>query len=441
MSWIDSVNVLALLHAAVALGASVHVILHHPQARGAALWLCIIWLVPWLGPVFYTLVGVNRVHRKARFASPAETPSGTWTEGNQVRLLDGGDAAYHAMIADIDQATKAVYLATYIFDNDRAGALFLRAFERAIGRGVRVCVLIDAAGARYSTPSIVRALRRAKVEVRRFMPTATPWRWPYANLRNHRKVMVVDEQFGFIGGMNIRERCMASLAPIGLTRDLHFRVHGPIVAHLASLFVSDWLFSNGEPITLRSPPVESSGVSAARLIDAGPDHVDEPIRWLKLAAVVRASRKVRILTPYFVPDEDVVAALCAAASAGVRIQIVMPVLNNLRLVAWASRACWPRLVARGIELVLSPPPFDHSKVMIVDDDVAIVGSSNWDERSFRLNFEADLEIRDPELVRKLDATIDGRIAGSRPVSLDDISSWSLLTRLRDGTARLALPYL
>lgn len=162
---------------------------------------------------------------------------------------------------------------------------------------------------------------------------------------------------------------------------------------------------------------------------------------MKLAAVVRARHRVRIMTPYFVPDEDVVTALLAAMTAGVQIQVVLPSLNNLHLVSWASRACWRRLIARGVEIVLSPPPFEHSKLMLVDDDLAVVGSANWDERSFRLNFEADIECCDRALVKCLDAMIDARIAGVTPVSLADLDGASLATRLRDGTARLALPYL
>ncbi len=437
----SEINVLALLHALVAVVASVHVALHHPQARGAALWLFIIWLVPWLGPVVYTLVGVNRVPRRARGTLEHQSKRDEWTQGNTIDVLDGGDAAYEAMISAIHRAKKSVRLLTYIFDNDRAGALFLRAFEGAMARGVVVHVLIDAAGARYSNPSMVRALRRVKVDVARFMPTATPWRWPYANLRNHRKLMVVDDELAFIGGMNIREDCMQSLAPSWPTRDVHFQVRGPLVSRLASLFASDWSFAKGEQLAVSSAITAREGESSARLVYGGPDQLDEPIRWLKLAAVVRASRRVRIVTPYFVPDEDVVAALCAAASAGVRIQILMPELNNLRLVAWASRACWPRLLARGIEITLSAPPFDHSKLMVVDDDLAIIGSSNWDERSFRLNFEADVEVRDRLLVEQLDELIDARLVGAHTLTLEETERWSLLSRIRDGTARLALPYL
>ena len=134
-------------------------------------------------------------------------------------------------------------------------------------------------------------------------------------------------------------------------------------------------------------------------------------------------------------------ALCAAISAGEHIQIVLPAVNNLRLVAWASRACWPRLLERGIEIALSPPPFDHTKLMLVDDDLAVVGSANWDERSFRLNFEVDLECRDPKLVTELDALVDRRLSGASFVTFEGLAACSVWSRLRDRLARLGLPYL
>ncbi len=446
------VRVLWVFHLIAAVVASGHVLIVHPQARGAALWLGMIWFVPWLGPVFYVVVGVNRIPARARARlSQQESQSSEWREGNKIAARMGGDEAYGAMIAAIDSATSSVDLLTYIFDNDRAGGLFCDAFERAISRGVRVRVVIDAIGARYSHPPIAARLRKLGVELALFLPTTMPWRWRYANMRSHRKLMIVDDSVGFTGGMNIREGCMASLEPRETTLDVHFQVEGPVVADMVALFRGDWNFARGglkrveEPISLPDvsaavPAPLRSGVRA-RLVSSGPDHVDEPIRWLKLAALVRAERSVRIVTPYFVPDEDVVTSLCAAVSAGIQVQIVLPSQNNLKLVAWASRACWPRLLARGIDIVLSPPPFEHTKAMIVDDELVIVGSANWDERSFRLNFEADLECRDRDLASQLNAMIDARIAEAASTSLASLQEATLLSRLRDGAARLALPYL
>ena len=437
----DALQITTALHATMALAASMHVVLHHPQARGAALWLIVIWLVPWLGPIFYVLIGINRIPRRARGLAQNGAPVHQWSEDNEILPLVGGDEAYGAMLQAIDAARTSVHLTTYIFDHDRAGLMFVQAFARAIERGVTVRVLIDDVGSRYSHPPITRELKRVGVHVAKFMPTRSIWRWPYANLRNHRKLMIVDDDVGFIGGMNIREACMASLQPAFPTLDTHFRVRGAVIEDFSGLFSFDWSFATQEELKLPESVPTSFGKSEMRLVSGGPDRIDEPIRWHKLTLLVRANQRVRIVTPYFVPDEDVMTALSAAASAGVHIQIIMPSVNNLRLVAWASRACWQQLIDRGVEILLAPPPFEHTKIMLIDDDLAIVGSANWDERSFRLNFEADVEIRDASLTRKLDAIIDARVGSTSPQTVEDLATWPLWSRLRDGVARLALPYL
>jgi len=229
-------EVLSILHLVSALLASGHVVLSHPQARGASLWLGLIWLVPWLGPLLYVLVGINRVPRRARGRIPSFDAVTPWMPNSRLRCLVGGDEAYAEMIAAIDSAQETVHLQSYIFDNDRAGELFCLAFERAIARGVVVRVLIDAVGASYSRPTIVGKLKSIGVEVARFMSTSVPWRWQYANMRNHRKLMVVDGTRAFFGGMNIREGCMDSLRPTHPTLDIHFQVEGPIITSLISLF-------------------------------------------------------------------------------------------------------------------------------------------------------------------------------------------------------------
>jgi cardiolipin synthase A/B len=434
-------EVLGLAHFVLALCAAGHAVLYQRQARGAALWCVVVFLVPWVGPVLYLLLGINRISRAGRTRRELAELNSAWSEGNQVTPLVSGDIAYPAMLAAIGRAAHTIYLSTYIFDSDTAELRFCDALAQAVRRGVQVRVLIDAVGARYSRPSAVRALQSAGVKAALFLPTRTPWRWPYANLRNHRKLLIVDGEQGFIGGMNIRQCCLLALDPVGATLDVHFAVRGPVVVDMERLFAGDWEFSTGERLECPERAIDATGQCRARLVHGGPDRPEEPIRWLHLAAVVRAASRVRIVTPYFVADEDVITALCAASAAGVRIQIILPAVSNLRAVGWASRGCWAPLLRRGIEIRLSPPPFEHTKVMLVDDELAIIGSANWDERSFRLNFECSLECRDPALVAKLSGMVAERAQASRPVSLNELSQRPLLGRLRDRVAWLALPYL
>jgi cardiolipin synthase A/B len=301
---------LVALTLALNLWASGHAVLHKRDTLSATAWAGLIWTAPLFGAGLYFLLGINRIHRRARSlrgrtprlqvpaASPCCSPEalagllppggahlsalarlvGDVTQrplllGNRVVPLGGDTPAYPAMLQAIDEAARSVALATYIFDNDRAGALFLEALHRAVGRGVEVRVLIDDVGARYSAPSIVRPLRRAAVPVALFLPRWPPRATPYANLRNHRKILVADGRCGFTGGMNIREGHYPEVRPRHPIEDLHFRVEGPVVAHLQEAFAEDWAFCTGELLQGERwfPALEPAGAAPARGVAEGPD--------------------------------------------------------------------------------------------------------------------------------------------------------------------------
>jgi cardiolipin synthase len=354
-----------------------------------------------------------------------------------------GDAAYPAMLAAIKAAERSISLVTYIFDNDRSGRRFVDALGEAVKRGVQVRVLIDDAGARYSLPSIVHPLRHARVPVARFLPTLAPWRLMTMNLRNHRKIMVVDGRVGFTGGMNLREGNLVAEHPRSPVQDLHFHLEGPAVAQLQEIFVGDWAFATNETLSGESwfPSLSPVGTVIARAIPDGPDEDFEKLRLTILGALACAETSVQILTPYFLPDPAIVSALNVAALRGVRVDIILPARSNLPFVHWASRAMWWQVLRRGCRIWLTPPPFDHSKLMVVDGQWALVGSANWDARSLRLNFEFNLECYDRELALRLEALLRQKLAGAKEITLAEIDSRRLPERLRDGSARLLTPYL
>ncbi|HDO22619.1 MAG TPA: cardiolipin synthase, partial [Nitrospirae bacterium] len=352
--------------------ASGHAILHKRDARSAVAWVGVIWLVPVLGALLYLLLGINRIRRRARalrsdqshypwlsnyqceanpdqalqqygqFLSLSRLVEGIVQKpllhGNRITPLVNGDAAYPAMIKAIDEAEYSVTLATYIFDNDRAGSLFLDALVRAVGRKVDVRVLVDDVGARYSWPPMTRMLQRAGVTVARFLPTFLPWRMPFINLRNHRKILVTDGSVGFTGGMNIREGHRIMGHPRYPVQDLQFLVEGPVVAHLQEAFAEDWHFCTGELLQDEHwfPPLEPKGPVVARGIPDGPDEDFEKLLWTVHGALACARRSVRIVTPYFIPDSTLTTSLNLAAMRGVDVDIILPQVNNLRIVKWAS---------------------------------------------------------------------------------------------------------
>lgn len=469
--------VAALVTLAMALTAAGHAILHKQDSRATVAWVGVIWLAPLLGPILYALLGINRIRRRAarlrqglrrfpasRALAPADSddPETTIPEalaplarlgdaithrtllpGNRITPLVEGDAAFPAMLDEIERARRSITLITYIFGNDATGTRFAEALGRAVARGVAVRVLVDALGARHSFPTAFRILRRAGVPAAGFMPTLSPWALPFFNLRTHRKILVVDGRVGFTGGMNISEAHRLEASPPFPVRDLHFRIEGPVVTELQEVFAEDWNFSTDEVLEGEPwfPAPLLVGESVARAVDDGPDDTHDSVRQILLGAISVAQRSVRISSPYFLPDATLINALVTAALRGVAVDILMPARNNHRLIHWASFAQLDQLLYRGCRVHLTPEPFDHSKLMVVDRAWTFFGSANWDPRSLSLNFELNMECYDPALAADMDDLLGERIAASRSLSLAEVTDRGLPRRLRDGLARLLSPYL
>jgi cardiolipin synthase A/B len=464
----------------LALLASGHAVLYKRDSRAAIGWVGFIWLAPLVGAVCYFMFAINRVRRRASLlranleryrahAAERECPPEEMHRhlpghtghlhilarvvggvvgrplmpGNHIEPLLNGDEAYPAMLDAIRGATKTVSLLTYIFDRDEIGLEFARALGEAVRRGVEVRVLIDAAGTRYSWPDILRTLRHEKVTHARFLPLFRLGRLLAINLRTHRKILVADGRLGFTGGMNIRLGHCLKRRPRRPVQDIHFRVQGPVVTQLQEAFADDWLFTTGESLRGDAwfPKLENAGPVLARGVIDGPDEDFEKLRWTLLGALSIARYSVRIVTPYFLPDSPVVSALNLAAMRGVQVEIILPSKSNLPFVQWASEAAWWQVLEHGCRVWVTPPPFDHSKLMVVDGCWVLVGSANWDARSLRLNFEFNLECYDAELARLLETLIEPKKQTARQITLEEVDSRSLAVRLRGGVARLASPYL
>lgn len=443
-----------------------HILLNKRDARAAATWVGLVWLVPALGILIYLLLGVNRIQRRARSLTGGELDAARgwrvaaepnhgfplWqgvtallgeltgaplTGGNDVEPLSPPEAM-DAMVAAVNDATQMICLCTYIFGNDAAGRPMVDALIRAHRRGVEVRVLIDGFGSWYSLPSVVHRLKRAGVHTERFLYSLAPWRMPYLNLRNHRKLLVIDRTQGFVGGMNIRAGYLASPAT---TNDMHFRVRGPVVGQFLHVFAADWQFVTGELLDDSYAGPAHVGDMLCRGIKAGPDADIDKRQLALLAAIGRADHSIRLVTPYFVPDATLQTVLRLAALRGVKVEILLPSHNNLKLVHWAGLHVLEWLVREGCEVYLTPPPFDHTKLMTVDGLWSMVGSGNWDARSLRLNFEFDMECYSEEFSRRLNRLIDVRLQGAAHVTLAGLMEQGLMRRTRNALAHLLAPYL
>jgi cardiolipin synthase len=456
-----------------------HAILYKRDPRASVSWTGVILLVPLLGVLLYLLFGINRVQRRAarlKRKRPPPAPTGDGIdctkealvcalgaeaanltpvarlgegvvgkpllEGNEVTPLVGGEEAYPEMIRGIDQAKESVSLLVYIFEKDSAGEAFIEALVRAAARGVAVRVLLDDVGSSGTLRETEHALDRPGISIARFLPIRL-FRTRFMNLRNHRKILVVDGRVGFTGGMNIRKTHFIHLKQPHHEADVHFRFEGPVVAHLEAAFAEDWSFTTRESLLGEKwfPRLEPRGAVLARGIPGDPGGDQETLRWMIVGALSCARTSVLIMTPYFLPDAALIAALNVAALRGVRVDILVPERNDNRLVEWACISMLWQVLTGGCRVWLTPAPFEHTKLMVVDEAWSLVGSANMDWRSLRLNFEFDVECYDRALGEKLGKFIIQKRERSREVTLRDVDRRPLGIRLRDGIARLFVPYL
>ena len=474
---------LAVLSVVLGVPAAIHAAMTKDEVRSAIGWVGVILLSPVLGALLYAVAGINRIRRSAieqqrsqarghgpdaaghadisgaaiaerfgqRFAAMKmlgdRVSRHRLCSGNMITMLEGGDAAYRAMLQEIEAARRFILLETYIFDRDAVGLRFADALIAAAKRGVEVRVLIDAVGARYSTPSIVGYIEAGGVKVKVFNGNIIMGlRLPYANLRTHRKILVVDGTVAFSGGMNIRSGFTAEFAGESVARDTHFRLTGPVVADLFQVAREDWQFASREDLdgaAWRMPPLAENRKASMlmRVVPSGPDRTNESNHKMMMGAFSVARRSIRIMSPYFLPDRELISALVTASMRGVEVDIVVPAANNLVLVDRAMTAQFDQILKGGCRIWRSRGAFNHSKMMAVDGRWAYVGSSNLDPRSLRLNFEIDIEVLDSNFASGIGQKIQAALKQADPVTLADLRAKPFATRLINRIFWLGSPYL
>jgi len=477
-------HILFVISIAMGAAAAIHAAMTKEEVRAAIGWVGVIILSPIVGAVLYAIAGVNRIRRKSlslrrdallpedeldeleTFDADAETVIGGFgyrfaalqtlgdrvarnplTTGNTIDMLENGDDAYRAMKTAIDGAARSVLLETYIFDRDKIGLRIADALIAAVKRGVEVRVLIDAVGARYSVPSILGYLSEGGVTVSVFNGNVIMGlRLPYANLRTHRKIVIVDGRMALTGGMNIREGFSEEISGEGYARDTHFSVTGPAVADLFDVAAEDWRFAtgellNGEPWRIETPEREPGDPVFIRVVASGPDRSVETNHKMLMGAFSVARKSIRIMSPYFLPDRELISALVTAARRGVEVDIVVPAVNNLMLVDRAMTAQFDQILKNYCRIWRATGSFSHSKLLTVDGAWAYVGSSNIDPRSLRLNFEIDLEVFNEGFAAEIDEHVEELLRTATPVTLEGLRSRPFYVRLVEKVLWLGSPYL
>ncbi|MDR3320372.1 MAG: phospholipase D-like domain-containing protein [Desulfovibrio sp.] len=450
-----------------------HALLTKRDPRSALSWAATALLLPVLGPVLYLLFGISRAESRANklmrrmtdvepeYAHPPfpqeppeqvpayllemELPGRYLTSrylcgGNMVFPLYNGDMAYPAMLDAINQAKKHIFLTTYIFKSGLVCEIFIEAMSKAAARGVDVRVLVDGIGALYSLSRPWKRLCAEGARVELFLPPRILPPNFCINLRNHRKILVCDET-AFTGGMNISDvNCLGRYPNRGI-QDIHFYCRGPIVHDLGRVFLLNWGFTTGSYDPLSSSQHSPAGSSRCRLVMDGPGSDTEILNEVFCGVISAARRVVRIMTPYFLPSHDIMAALRSAVRRGVDVRVVLPAKNNLPYMHWAMLRLLPVLLRAGVRLWLQPPPFAHSKLLTIDGCYCQIGSANLDARSLHLNFELNMEVFDESLHDKLAGHIDAAIARGQEITLDYTKRQSFLIKLRNAACWIFSPYL
>lgn len=467
--YLKATFLLVLLIGATA--SAFHAAIHKEFPRAALGWTAFIISSPILGPILYYYFGINRIYRKAHKLNlgvhhPVENPAAESVDHEQgllrrvkrtgetlsyspicrnleIHPLNTGDEAYPEMLKAIDEAKTSVHLFSYILNFDKTGEKFVTSLSQAYQRGVEVRVLVDAVGSGSTLKKLTTELKKSGIDVQIFLPVRLNQR--YANLRNHRKLLIVDGLLAFTGGLNIAEKYWPSLSEQGIILDFHFKIIGELVYYLQAAFVDDWYFVTGEEVMGRPyfhdsyPKINNSNY--ARVVIDGPGEDEGKMRWHFLSAINEAEKSIHIQTPYFLPDSGVSTALISAILRGVDVNILLPEKLDYRIVQWATYGSLRELLSYNCKLWLLPPPFDHSKLFMVDDCYSSIGSSNWDPRSLRLNFEMNVEVYSKELNHHLNQVFDNKKAQAKRYRLLDLDKRPYLIKVRDGFARMLSPYL
>ncbi len=468
-AWI--VAAVSLLAAVVGPFAAGHALLTKREPQVAAAWIAICLIFPAGGALLYYLFGINRVHTRARklvaeerlppglAPHPTSSSHGIGPEyaeqirisdavtgrplepGNRIQVLTNGEEAYPAMLEAIEGARETVMLSTYIFETNTSGRRFIDALSAAHRRGVDVRVLIDGVGEYYTWPRPSTLLRRAGVPVARFLPPRLIPPQLSINLRNHRKILVVDGQRAFTGGMNLGDSHLLQSRRRHRVADTHFLFDGPLAQQMEAVFAEDWAFTTGDERTppKRATPHDSGAL--CRTVTDGPNEDLDRLVMTLIGALSAAREEIWLVTPYFLPMRSLITSLEAAALRGVEVKILLPERNNLPFVHWATRHILGELLHWGVHLYYQPPPFAHTKLFVVDRRYAQVGSANMDPRSLRLNFELNAEIYNRPIAERLALDCELIRARSRQLSSAELGERHPAERLRDALCWLASPYL
>lgn len=480
----------AVLYACWLLGAFVFMLIQRRPPTTTLAWLIAFIALPFISAVFYFVFGPRKLKRRrmrrglakdlaARLAPdtaeamPETLASRYWLTGlakvgshggdgppraaKRVRLFASGDDTYVAIEAAMREARETIHLEYYIFEPDAIGTRWRDLLTERASAGVAVRLLVDALGSKNCKADFWRPLEAAGGEVRQFNP---PRLFSFGlgkiNFRTHRKIVVIDGAWAFTGGINVTKGNSGMSSGSSAWRDTHMEIVGPPAIDLQLVFLEDWLFAGAnnvrsahrdqalidtpQDIERWFPPIAAETGPWVQIIDSGPDEVYADIQRFYFTAISSARRRVWITTPYFVPDEAIVTALATAAARGVDVRLILPQRGDSLLVTAAAYTFAEEVAAEGVAVFEYGPRMIHAKTMVIDDELAVVGTANIDNRSFRLNFEVIAAIYDTAFTAELASVFESDLLDAKPLALS-AAKQRFLPRLLSSAARLFAPLL
>ncbi|MBA3452726.1 MAG: cardiolipin synthase, partial [Deltaproteobacteria bacterium] len=454
------------------IGNAIVIIMQRRPAASTIAWLLVMVFLPVIGFLVYLLIGPLRLERRKREHSNSKRIADEGMRGlaalhqrdeehhqlanvsiavggsppleaESVEIYFDGAATYAAILEAIAAAKDHVHVQYYIWEADTIGTRLRDALIERARAGVSVRVILDGTGARLPK-KFLRPLREAGAKVAWFNPVHL-WsiRRRRIDFRSHRKIVVCDGRIGFTGGMNVCDQQSAEFSN-EFWRDTHLRIIGPAVWPIQRLFFEDWYYVAEEllPVSLATvPPAVHAGAHLVQIVGSGPDAADFALHKVYFTAINQATRRIWLTTPYFVPDDALLTALLSAALRGVDVRVLVPKRGDSRIVDYAARSYFPELLEAKARIFEYGPRFIHAKTMLCDHDVAIIGTANFDNRSFRLDFELAAILFGEAETRLLADSFERDLTDSRELVAADLAAQSFGQRLGQSAARLLSPLL
>ncbi len=461
----------------LAIASAVHALFTVRTTQGTVAWVIGLIAFPWLGLPLYWMFGCRRfraysaamkraqIEHKARLAEAraamgrfqisgarvgpsdiaalANMADEQFMQGDRLDLLIDGKATFDAMIEAVSKAERQIFLLVYIMREDGLGLRLLEALAERAAHGVEVCFLVDSLGSLSMSPAVMEKWGKRGLQMATFC-SASGWRdrWRL-NFRNHRKIVVVDGRVGFVGGHNVGDEYLGLDPKYGRWRDTHVCVEGPTALQLQMVFAADWYFATGEKLACHweAAPQPAPPDQCSLVLASGPSDEPERCTLFFLNVILMARQRLWIASPYFVPDEGMINALLLAATRGVEVRILVPKRADELLVWLASLALLKEMIHPNIHIHRYTGGFLHQKTLVVDDNFAAVGSANFDNRSFRLNFEVTLAVAGRDFAARVASMLERDFSESVEVGADDFDRRPLHLKVGAKAARLLAPIL